>query len=89
MAKRELVQNELINWFGYYSEQMKIVMTYNAAMMVKQGIGAALCLELENRIENLCFVSLSPGIELGSVLAWKKNQVFSPAASAFIRHVKK
>ena len=89
MAKRELVQNELINWFGYYSEQMKIVMTYNAAMMVKQGIGAALCLELENRIENLCFVPLSPGIELGSVLAWKKNQVFSPAASAFIRHVKK
>ena len=92
MAKRELVQNELINWFGDYSEQMEIVMTYNliynAAMMVKQGIGAALCLELENRIENLCFVPLSPGLELGSVLAWKKNQVFSPAASAFIRHVK-
>ena len=62
---------------------------YNAAMMVKQGIGAALCLKLENQFENLCFVPLSPQLELGSVLAWKKNQVFSPAASAFIRHVKR
>lgn len=93
MAKRELVQNELVNWFGDYSERMEIIMTYNllynAAMMVKQGIGAALCLKLENQFENLCFVPLSPQLELGSVLAWKKNQVFSPAASAFIRHVKR
>lgn len=92
-AKRELVQNELVNWFGDYSERMEIIMTYNllynAAMMVKQGIGAALCLKLENQFENLCFVPLSPQLELGSVLAWKKNQVFSPAASAFIRHVKR
>lgn len=92
-AKRELVQNELVNWFGDYSERMEIIMTYNllynAAMMVKQGIGAAFCLKLENQFENLCFVPLSPQLELGSVLAWKKNQVFSPAASAFIRHVKR
>lgn len=42
MAKRELVQNELVNWFGDYSERMEIIMTYNllynAAMMVKQGL---------------------------------------------------
>ncbi|WP_314723518.1 LysR family transcriptional regulator [Enterocloster bolteae] len=92
-AQREMVQNELVNWFGEYSEQMEIIMTYNliynAAMMVKQGIGAALCLKLENHFENLCFVPLSPVLELGSVLAWKKNQVFSPAAAAFIRHVRK
>lgn len=93
LSKRELIQNELSNWFGEYSEQLEILMTYNliynAAMMVEQGIGVALCLKLENNFRNLRFIPLSPSLELGSVLVWKKNQVFSPAAAAFMRHIRK
>ena len=90
---RELVQNELANWFGEYADQIDIFSThnllYNTAMMVDKGAGEALTLRLESSYDNLCFVPLSPGLETGSVLAWKKNQVFSPATAAFIRHVKK
>ena len=90
---RGLVQNELANWFGEYADQIDIFSThnllYNTAMMVDKGAGEALTLRLESSYDNLCFVPLSPGLETGSVLAWKKNQVFSPATAAFIRHVKK
>lgn len=90
---RELVQNELANWFGEYADQIDIFSThnllYNTAMMVDKGAGEALTLRLESSYDNLCFVPLSPGLETGSVLAWKKNQVFSPATAAFIRHAKK
>ena len=93
MAGRELVQNELMNWFGEYSEQIETAVTYNliynAAMMVKNGMGAALTLQLENNFKDLCFLPLSPRLELGSVLAWKKNQVFSPAAAEFMKYLKK
>ena len=93
MSNRELVKSELANWFGEYSEQMEIIMTYNliynAAMMVEQGIGVALTLKLENNFKNLCFIPFLPALELGSVLVWKKSQVFSPAAAAFMKYIKK
>ncbi len=91
-TKRIQMQNELSNWFGEYSEEMESVLTYNliynAAMMVREGMGAALCLKLESSYEDLCFVPLSPHLELSSVVAWKKNQVFPPAVAAFIRFIK-
>ncbi|WP_125142332.1 LysR family transcriptional regulator [Clostridium transplantifaecale] len=91
-TKRELLRRELLNWFGDNSDQMNIVsaynLIYNAAMMVKNGIGIALCVELESSFENLCFVPLSPSLEFYSVLAWKKNKVHSPAAAAFISYAK-
>ena len=93
MTQRTVVQNEVMNWLGGYGEKMEIVSTYNlmynTAMMVKNGMGAAICLKSESRYEDLCFVPLDPALELSSVLAWKKNQVFSPATMAFIRYVKK
>lgn len=91
-TRRELLRRELLNWFGEDSGQMNIVsaynLIYNAAMMVKNGIGIALCLELENSYQDLSFVPLSPRLEFHSVLAWKKNQVHSPATAAFIAYAK-
>lgn len=91
-TKRELLRHELLNWFGEDSDQMEIVsaynLAYNAAMMVEKGMGIALCLELECSYKNLCFVPLSPRLEFHSVLAWKKNQVHSPATKAFIDYAK-
>ncbi|MCI9546438.1 MAG: LysR family transcriptional regulator [Lachnospiraceae bacterium] len=93
MAKRELVKNELASWFGDYYEQLKIPATYNlivnAAMMVKSGIGAALCFDLGAIYkEELCFVPLEPVLETGAVLVWKKNQILSATVSRFIKCVK-
>ncbi|MCI6732202.1 MAG: LysR family transcriptional regulator [Lachnospiraceae bacterium] len=77
LVKRALVQNELANWFGDYYDQIHVIGTYNlinnAAVMVENGIGAALCFKLENAFSNLRFIPLSPAIDTGAVLVWKKN----------------
>lgn len=92
MVRRELVKNELANWFGDSYDQMDIAATYNlivnAAFMVEQGMGAALCFDLGAVFENLRFVPLSPRMETGSVLVWKKNQTLSAAQAQFIQHIR-
>ena len=60
----------------------------NAAFMVEQGLGAALCFDLGAVFENLRFVPLAPRMETGSVLVWKKNQALSMANTLFIQHIK-
>jgi DNA-binding transcriptional LysR family regulator len=93
ITKRELVQNQLANWFGSHYGRLEIIVTYNllynAAIMVQNKIGVALCLKLDSTYDDLCFVPLSPQLDTGSVLAWKKNQMFPPAASAFLEYAKK
>lgn len=92
-AKRAMVLNELGNWLGEYGEDLQIVSTYNliynAVMQVKQGMGAMLSLHLDVDYSGVKFIPLFPGLELGSVLVWKKNQNFSPAVEAFIKYCKK
>lgn len=92
MVRRELVRNELANWFGDAYEQLEIAATYNlivnAAYMVERGLGAALCFDLGTVFENLRFVPFAPRMETGSVLVWKKNQTLSAAQSLFIQHIR-
>lgn len=92
MVRRELVKNELANWFGDSFDQLEIAATYNlivnAAFMVERGLGVALCFDLGMIFENLRFVPLAPRLETGSVLVWKKNLTLSAAHSLFIQHVR-
>ena len=92
MVRRELVKNELASWFGSTFEQLEIAATYNlivnAANMVEKGMGIALCFDLGVFFENLCFVPLSPRMETGTVLVWKKNQALTAANAKFIQHMK-
>lgn len=92
ISSRETVRNELAGWFGSAYEKLEIAATYNlilnASNMVKNGIGAALCFDLDNISDALTFVPLSPRLETGTVLAWKKDQTFSPAAEQFLRFLK-
>lgn len=92
MGRREPIRNELASWFGAAFEQLEIAATYNlivnAAFMVEQGMGAALCLDLGVIFENLRFVPLVPRMETGSVLVWKKNQALSSAQTLFIQQIK-
>ena len=73
-------------------DQLEIAAYYNlivnAAYMVEQGLGAALCFDLGAVFENLRFVPLAPRMETGSVLVWKKNQTLSAAQSLFIQHIR-
>lgn len=85
-------KNELANWFGDSFDQLEIAATYNlivnAAFMVEQGLGVALCFDLGAVFENLRFVPLTPRMETGSVLVWKKNQMLSAANALFIQHIR-
>ena len=51
-------------------------------------VGAALCYDFGNLSDALEFVPLSPKLETGTVLAWKKDQTCSPAADQFLDFLK-
>ena len=64
---------------------------FNASLFVKKGIGYAIALD---KIINTtgdsepCFRPLSPTLEAGLCIVWKKYQVFSRASKEFLRLLK-
>ncbi|MDR3595845.1 LysR family transcriptional regulator [Clostridium sp.] len=93
-TKRSIVQNEISNWFGVQYEKLNIIATYNliynAAIMVEEGLGYAICFEKLVNINdetNLCFKPFYPKLETGTVIVWKKHQVFSTATAKFIEKI--
>ncbi|PEL18877.1 LysR family transcriptional regulator [Bacillus wiedmannii] len=95
ISRQSTVSNELTGWFGESIDNLNIVATYNllynAALMVEEGIGYALCIDkIINTSENskLCFKPLQPKLEANLNIIWKKNQVFSNAAHAFINQLR-
>ena len=92
LPRRERVQQELSGWFGDQFDEIEVAATYNlilnAANMIRNGVGAALGFLIGNLTDELRFVPLSPPMETGSVLVWKKDQTFSPAAAEFLRSLR-
>ncbi len=92
VPQRVQVKNEIGNWFGGIYEHLNIAATYNliinAAAMVRSKVGIALCFDLGAIYEDLCFIPLSPELETGAVLVWKKSQMLAAATSQFIQQVK-
>lgn len=93
MVKRDIVRNEIENWFGEYYEKLNIAGSYNllnnAAIMVKNNIGVALCFQLNNNYDDLTFVPLSPALETGCVLVWQKNRIVTEVVKNFLDYTKK
>lgn len=88
-------ENGFARWFGDYFDRLDIVTTYNlmynAAIMVRAGMGYAITLDgLADTSDSspLCFRPLSPRLEAGLNIVWKKYQVFSPAAEMFLTRLK-
>lgn len=70
---------------------MNVIITYNllynTSILVEEGLGYALCLDGIIRTganDPLTFRPLEPRLEVGLYLIWKKYQVFSKAANAFL-----
>ncbi len=91
-SRQALAGNELSGWFREGTEKQNIVATYNlifnAALMVEEGIGYALCLDkLVNTtsVSGLCFKPLEPRLEASLNIVWKKYQVFSKAGEKFLK----
>lgn len=91
LPERMLVRSELASWFGDLYDHLNIRLTYNllynVAILVRQGMGAALCLRLDCAYDGLTFVPISLTQQTGSALVWKKHQAHSPAVSALIAHI--
>ena len=88
-------KNEFIEWFQGEFESLNTVATinlvYNAAIMVKAGIGYAITLDKlvdVSEKSELCFRPLKPKLESSLDIVWKKYQLFSPAAALFLNNLK-
>ena len=57
-------------------------------MLAENHLGIVLGIKLNCTYDNLRFVPLYPILEMSTVLAWKKEQVFSSATSSFIEFAK-
>ena len=92
-ALGEFTESDIFKWLGNYAEKVDIVakgnLLYNEAMLAESGIGAVIGIRLNYNYNNLRFVPLSPALGSSTALAWKKEQIFSAATSAFIDFAKK
>ena len=64
-------------------------LVYNASLLVDEGLGYALCLDklINTAGSNLCFRPLDPPLEAAACIVWKKYQMFSKAAEAFLQRL--
>lgn len=95
LPRRTNVQNELSSWFGDFFQEQQVLftsnLTTNSALMVQRGLAYSLVIEGSIPYwdrEKIAYRPLCPELTANSVLAWKKQQPFSLAATKFIEHIK-
>lgn len=95
LPRRMRVQNELASWFADYYNDLNVAFTSNlntnGAIMVSRGLAYSLVIEgavffLDP--SKLTYRPLSPPLTATSVLAWKRGQPFSLAATKFIESIR-
>lgn len=89
---RKSQNNDYTNWFQGKFETLNIVATYNliynAALLVKSGIGYAVALDRladTSSESELCFRPFEPKLEAKLDIVWNKFQVRSAAANLFLQ----
>jgi len=94
LPRRMNIQSELASWFGSYYEKLNVVFTSNlstnSAIMVKGGLAYSLVIEGAVPFwdqSKITYRPLVPPLTTTSVLAWKRGQPFSLAATKFIEHM--
>lgn len=94
LPRRMNVQSELASWFGNYYEKLNVVFTSNlntnGAIMVRNGLAYSLVIEGAMSFwdkSKVTYRPLFPELTATSVLAWKRGQPFSLAATKFIEHI--
>ena len=81
----------LRRWLRREVNRLNIVATYNlvfnASLLVDEGLGYALTFDgvINTEGSDLCFRPLAPQLEAPGSIVWKKYQVFSKPAAAFLQ----
>lgn len=93
MSHSQKMKNQMNQWLGVYADSISYVSTYNllynSAILVKNGLGIALGLDLEAKYEDLTFIPLKPKQIYHSVLAWKADEISSKTVTVFLDFAKK
>ena len=94
LPRRMNIRSELASWFGGYYEKLNVVFTSNlstnSAIMVNGGLAYSLVIEGAVPFwdqSKITYRPLVPPLETTSVLAWRRGQPFSLAATKFIEHM--
>ena len=95
IASRQLLnENGLSGWLGYSYEKLRIVaagnLLNNLRLLAEEGVGCVITLDEVIDLSGnspLCFRPFAPRMESWMYLAWKKYQVFSPAAEIFLKTI--
>lgn len=96
VSEHFLRQGFFSKWLGISPEEINIAAIvepiYNAAMLVKDGIGYYVSINFELMTEDklhndICFRPLEPPLASGIYIVWKKYQVFSKAAELFLEEL--
>jgi DNA-binding transcriptional LysR family regulator len=94
-SRQRLVSGELSEWIGRNFADLNVVATYNlifnAALMVEEGLGYAICLDkLVGAAggKTMCFRPLKPRLESKLIIVWKKYHVFSKPAEKFLQSLR-
>ena len=92
LARRELAKGHIYNWLGEYADENNIIangnLLYNIAIIAKNTMSSIIAIRLDCEYKGLKYIPLSPKLESGTILIWKKTQTFSKATEAFIMHLK-
>ena len=89
---KKFSHNEFAHWFLGKFETLNVVATYNliynAALLVKSGVGCAIVLDKladTSSSSTLCFRPFEPKLESKLDIVWNKFQVRSAAANLFLQ----
>lgn len=95
LPRRMQVQSELASWFGDYYNKLNVLFTSNlstnGAVMVSRGLAYSLVIEGSVPFwdaSKVAYRPLYPELWSTSVLAWKRGQPFSLAATKFMEFSK-
>lgn len=86
--------NVLSTWLRRDMSRLNVVATYNlifnASLMVRDGMGYALCLDgiiNTSGDSELCFRPLTPALQAGVNIVWKKYQVLTKVAQRYLEKI--
>ncbi|MCD8028751.1 MAG: LysR family transcriptional regulator [Erysipelotrichaceae bacterium] len=90
LSRQDMQSDNIATWLNEDMNEMNVVATYNliynASLMVEEGIGYVIGLDrlINTSNTDLCFKPLSPSLEVGLSVVWKKYQVFNKASKYFM-----
>ena len=95
LSSQSLSRDELSGWLGFPMSRLHIAATYtllfNGSLMVRSGLGYALCFDHiapSGKDSPFAFRPLSPLLTSPLSLVWKKHQILSAPAEAFLTKIR-